>query len=465
MSDAERDAWLREALRHAPDAGALPPSGVSETILASARASVRQAPPTRRRSALVAAFGEFWAWLARPPVAAGFASLMAATLVGLMWWDRPMDEALPPRPSSRPEVPAAPAPSRTAAPAAAAAPTPDQSPQEAAPAAPRAEATNVERPAARRAPTLPSASTEKPSPAREPLRDAKVIASPAPPSADRDALAKERGARAERRDAAAAQLDAATAAPRASPPTAASFAAAKKAEDAISSRSAAAPVATPATVAEPVPPAPTGGARAGAPPPSGGARAGAGAPAETTAANAEQNALAAAPTEAARRQRAFGELRDKDAAADPQRSAAAAAPLRSSESERARSEAQSRSAPLAAVLASIAAEPDRWARRTDAGDAFALDAGWRDWLREADAAAAGRWLRAGGEPTPFPTQANGSRLAPTTLRLQSGGRPAATVRLSGRLLQLETDSGEHWQALLDAAMAERLGATARRLSP
>ena len=33
MNDAERDAWLREALRHAPDSDALPPSGVSEAIL------------------------------------------------------------------------------------------------------------------------------------------------------------------------------------------------------------------------------------------------------------------------------------------------------------------------------------------------------------------------------------------------------------------------------------------------
>jgi hypothetical protein len=38
---------------------------------------------------------EFWSWLARPQVAAGFASVMAATLVGMLWWDRPMDETQP----------------------------------------------------------------------------------------------------------------------------------------------------------------------------------------------------------------------------------------------------------------------------------------------------------------------------------------------------------------------------------
>ncbi|HEY3634569.1 MAG TPA: hypothetical protein VGK95_05920, partial [Caldimonas sp.] len=104
MNDAERDAWLREALRHAPDSGALPPSALSEAILASARAATRsteglpprRAPHTGPKHPLAA----FWDWLARPPVAAGFASVLAATLVGLMWWDRPIDEML----ARRPEV-------------------------------------------------------------------------------------------------------------------------------------------------------------------------------------------------------------------------------------------------------------------------------------------------------------------------------------------------------------------------
>jgi hypothetical protein len=39
----------------------------------------------------------WWSWLARPPIAAGFATVMAATVVGLMWWDRPLDEAVPQR--------------------------------------------------------------------------------------------------------------------------------------------------------------------------------------------------------------------------------------------------------------------------------------------------------------------------------------------------------------------------------
>ena len=104
MNDAEHDAWLREALRHAPDAEALPPRSVSEEILATARAAADKgrasASPRRATGTASDAFAALWAWLARPPVAAGFASVMAATLIGLMWWDRPMEEALPRRPES-----------------------------------------------------------------------------------------------------------------------------------------------------------------------------------------------------------------------------------------------------------------------------------------------------------------------------------------------------------------------------
>jgi len=102
--DAERDAWLSAALRHAPDAQVEPPSALSDTILRQARAAARgaRAPDAHRPRSLWAAA---WAWLARPPVAAGFASLMVATLVGLIWWDRPMDEALP-RPPAEAATPA-----------------------------------------------------------------------------------------------------------------------------------------------------------------------------------------------------------------------------------------------------------------------------------------------------------------------------------------------------------------------
>jgi hypothetical protein len=93
--DPERDAWLSEALRHAPDAQRGPPEELSASILREARMAVRAphadtplAPRARGRRATA------WAWLGRPPVAAGFASVMVAVLVGLLWWDRPLDDGL-----------------------------------------------------------------------------------------------------------------------------------------------------------------------------------------------------------------------------------------------------------------------------------------------------------------------------------------------------------------------------------
>ena len=106
--DAEHDAWLRAALRHAPDADASPPEALRRSILDEARAaafaSARATPPgsttahigsTPRPHGVIGAVAAFWTWLARPPVAAAFASVMATTLVGVMWWDRPLDETLP----------------------------------------------------------------------------------------------------------------------------------------------------------------------------------------------------------------------------------------------------------------------------------------------------------------------------------------------------------------------------------
>jgi hypothetical protein len=99
--DGERDAWLDAALRHAPDAGVGPPAAVREAILREARAasmqaSGRAAPGTRARASggIGAVLGAFWDWLARPPVAAGFASILVATVIGVMWWDRPLDATL-----------------------------------------------------------------------------------------------------------------------------------------------------------------------------------------------------------------------------------------------------------------------------------------------------------------------------------------------------------------------------------
>jgi hypothetical protein len=117
--DAERDAWLRAALRHAPDAGAEPPATVRDAILREARAASAQ-PPARAGAATTgaradasgarapggigAALAAFWDWLARPAVAAGFASVVAATVIGMMWWDRPLDSTVARAPMSAPTV-------------------------------------------------------------------------------------------------------------------------------------------------------------------------------------------------------------------------------------------------------------------------------------------------------------------------------------------------------------------------
>lgn len=159
---------LREALRHAPDAQVQPPPSLSALILSEARAKARdaKAPEPPARHPLLA----LWDWLARPSVAAGFAGLMVATLVGVMWWDQPMNEALPQRPA-----PAA-APVATAPPVAA---PPVASALEAPPPAPAAEAES-------RAPEPPRAALRKAAPEADKatVAPAKPAAlSPAPPPA------------------------------------------------------------------------------------------------------------------------------------------------------------------------------------------------------------------------------------------------------------------------------------------
>lgn len=85
--DAVRDAWLREALRHAPDADAAPPAELSEAILreAAAKAPARSVP----RRAAASPWARWWSWLAQPSVGAGLASVMVACVIGAMWWEGP----------------------------------------------------------------------------------------------------------------------------------------------------------------------------------------------------------------------------------------------------------------------------------------------------------------------------------------------------------------------------------------
>lgn len=126
--DTERDAWLAQALRHAPDADMAPPPSLSEMILREAQAKAKPAatPPARPPQPL---WMRAWVWMAKPSVGAGLASVMVATLVGVMLWDRPLEERSPRSTMNLPTAPAA-------APAPAAEPVPPAPAQKPAPAEP-----------------------------------------------------------------------------------------------------------------------------------------------------------------------------------------------------------------------------------------------------------------------------------------------------------------------------------------
>jgi hypothetical protein len=118
MPDADRDAWLSEALRHAPDADLAPPASLSEMILREAQAKARPASPAPRPP--LPWWTRLWVWSAKPAVGAGLASVLVASLVGVMMWDRPLQDSSP---RSRTDLPAP-------APAPAASPPPAPTPQE-----------------------------------------------------------------------------------------------------------------------------------------------------------------------------------------------------------------------------------------------------------------------------------------------------------------------------------------------
>jgi hypothetical protein len=191
-------------------------------------------------------------------------------------------------------------------------------------------------------------------------------------------------------------------------------------------------------------------------------------PAAVTAAPARDRSEALRSRQA---QGAVGGLREQDAArlASPSPSTAPA-PLRN-ESQRGPAEVRPRSAASAVaiaparVLAAVAAEPERWLRQTAGGATIALDAGWRAWLAELDAASAGRW-----QPLAVAAASDAAvaRDGATTVRLVDAGRVAAIVRLDGTTVQVDAAPGtgaDRWRAALESSDAERLRSSARRLSP
>jgi hypothetical protein len=483
MSDSERDAWLREALRHAPDADAAPPRDLSETILAQARAAARadgaRARVGRRRHSVVA----LWDWLARPPVAAGFASVVAATLVGLMWWDRPLDETLPPRPGTAAEraptgtapVPNAPAYADAIAPPAqvaqqqgdpgqrgdgrGAAPAAQTGPAEVQLQAPPPNVATADARALRR--KLDTANTAA-------LAD-RAAAKPSPFPRGDDAQSAARLANKKDSDASKKDSDASDA-------KAVDRAAKEAPSDALAARDAALAKSLPAPV-----PAPPGEAQRSEPPAAfAGQRANAVAQAPSatkmeieaakrarsaaTMAQAPPPAMAAAPAPptappaaappSVLHDSASAELREKEASAFASPRVARAPPsggLASAERQGAGA------APLAPILAAIAVDPSRWSRATTSGSVVALEPGWRDWLAQLDAAARDRWQAVGAAE-------DRERAGATTLRLVDGGRSVVVVRLDGTTVGVDTiERGERWQATLPAAVADQLRAAAERL--
>jgi outer membrane biosynthesis protein TonB len=193
MEDDPRDAWLQHALRHAPDADAVPPPALREAILQKARGVVAPSGGLRARFAALAA------WLARPPVAAALASVMFAVVIGGLWrgaFEEERADALP-QPASqdaRGTANVAAPPARQPTPSAADAVAQKARPSQAQPQPPRAQPQPpqaqpqprrrdaAEAPAAPAAPAAPKAERTVPAQVEEARREA------AAPAAAKSAL-------------------------------------------------------------------------------------------------------------------------------------------------------------------------------------------------------------------------------------------------------------------------------------
>ena len=438
-----RDAWLSQALRHAPDADAVPPTAVSAAILAEARAAIARPTSSSPRGA-PARGGTFadtlracWDALARPSVAAAFASVMAATIVGLMWWDRPMDETQPRPPPTAAERKIA-APPEPPAPASLDTPAPA-----AASADPQGAATSV-----RVAPAEVARKREAPAafPSQE-TAQAKQREAPRP----RVDEAKKDGA-----PSSFAGRGAATPA--------------RQAQNAMAteSLSAAAPAATsvpvePTAPASPAPPPVVAAAPAARPAPAPTSPLDAGRAAQPVAKSIAPARATVPSADPAMRRRGDADRRDSTDALE--RDKAAAAPeafARRDTPDLRRERAVAATSPLAPLRDAIARDPQRWTLQSAAGAEIALDPAWRDWLAEIDAAAAGRWQATTAQAL------EDERREGAVLRLFVDGRAAAVIRLDGQAVQLDTFLGavpERRRATLAPGVAGRLTAGRARLPP
>jgi hypothetical protein len=340
--EAEHDAWLREALRHAPDADAGPPAALSARILQRANAAVAAVPAAAAPAGWLARGLAAWSWLARPPVAAGFASVMLATVVGLMWWDRPLEEALPQREAATAAAPAAdplPAPTPTPTPAPV-----TESAREAASVSP--------------APASPAAvlSTPPSSVSRADVAGKSTSAAPAPTAAQRQTAT------------AAVGSPKAAAMPMQAP----------------------SPAPTPATVPSPSQDAAT------EPPPAEMTRKAAEGRAE------DRSARRIAPESERMAQNEASTLARSRMAGPAAAPAAAAAPSALVGSATPPPAPLTQQTPLTALLAAMRSEPQRWSWQRGESSARALSPALLQWLAQLDNATGARWVppAAGGSSGP-----------------------------------------------------------------
>lgn len=245
----ERDAHLRAALRHAPDAHDAPPPALSAALRAAARAAVQvQAPPLATPW-----WQRAWASLARPrPVwAGGAAALLVSVLTVQLWQGEPVPPAVTAKaPAAAMPAPAAPTVVRAA----------DASAPTAAPdvpvAAPPATTASAGRPAAAAAPAMPQLAKQAPAPgpASVERRAPAIVVTPPPPAPPPAAMAMPPAVLAPAREVEAARPAPAAASPEQPADPAPEVAAqrSRSLADAAGSTAAARPLTAPAAPAEAV---------------------------------------------------------------------------------------------------------------------------------------------------------------------------------------------------------------------
>lgn len=465
---AEHDAYLRSALRHAPDAALVPSEALNEAILKQARsAAARPSVPASGAGAAASSSGRalprdwgtrawrrlasVWMWFGQPAVATGFAGLMVATLVGVMWWDRPLDEALPQR-AERPAVAdrLAPASASVADRLAAA-----SAPATARPTAPSAADAGADAQAREPERVQQNRAEATPDPRRLSMRDGSAP-SKAPARAATGPSARTQGAEAPSRSAATAPNPSAlTTAPAPPPPTPAV------------SPPEQSPQAFP-RFADPSVDASTRARDRTVEPNAAGAGPAAksglalGAPATPAAAPSSRGALrsrditANAPTESRTDQRREVQMAESTA---PERMALN--PLAKS------AQVVAATSPLPALRAALAAEPGRWTWIGDDGTVRPSSPELQRWLARLEAAT----LVSTDDPSPAASAADrqepstADRQGPErTVTLLRDGERHTTLRLGVAVEAIPQQSpGRRWQARLSpsAAAALRAGIPAR----